>query len=57
MNEHVLQSNANSMIPRTFARLTAREVTCSDEEQNRSGLFLTIYTDPDFPEPEHGILG
>jgi hypothetical protein len=45
------------MIPRTFARLTAREVTCSDEEQNRSGLFLTIYTDPDFPEPEHGILG
>jgi hypothetical protein len=57
MNEHALQSNANSMIPRTFARLTAHEVTRSDEEQNKSGLFLTIITDCDRPEPEHGILG
>jgi len=43
--------------PRAFARVHATEVTPALKEANRGNVFLTIYTDPDRPEPEIGIIG
>jgi len=43
--------------PRAFARVHATEVTPALKEENRGNVFLTIYTDPDRPEPEIGIIG
>lgn len=43
--------------PRAFARIHATEVTAALKEENRGQVFLTIYTDPDRPEPEIGIIG
>lgn len=43
--------------PRAFARLRATEVTPALKEENRGNVFLTVFTDPDRPEPEVGIIG
>jgi hypothetical protein len=60
MQQGVVAMNSNaSQSPeavRPFARITACEVTPSGEDQHEEGLFLTIYTDPDRPEPEIGAL-
>jgi hypothetical protein len=48
---------SNDTPTRAFARISAFEVTPEVQEENKGGLFLTIYTDPDRPEPEVGILG
>jgi hypothetical protein len=49
------QSNVAPTTVRTFARITATEVTQSAEEQNDEGLFLTVVTVR--PEPEFGLMG
>jgi hypothetical protein len=49
------QSNATPTTIRTFARITATQVTQNAEEQNEEGLFLTVYTVR--PEPEFGLMG
>lgn len=41
---------------RPFARVTACEVAPSGQDMNEEGVFLTVYTDPDRPEPEFGAL-
>jgi hypothetical protein len=56
MKNSASQSHDASMKVRAFARLSAFEVTPVAED-DRGGLFLTIYTDPDRPEPEVGIIG
>ena len=44
-------------IARTFARVTATEITQAVDEQNKDGLFLSVTTVPSRPEPEFGLLG
>jgi hypothetical protein len=56
MKNNASQSHDASMKVRAFARLSAFEVTPVAEDEH-GGLFLTIYTDPDRPEPEVGIIG
>lgn len=48
--------NSDTAQARAFARITATEVTQAMQEQGEKGLFLTIYTDPDRPEPEVPLL-
>jgi hypothetical protein len=56
MTSHASSSHDHSA-PRAFARLRATEVTPTAKEENRGNVFLTVYTDPDRPEPEVGIIG
>ncbi|MGE7136767.1 hypothetical protein ACQKIE_03965 [Luteibacter sp. NPDC031894] len=56
MKNNALLSHDASAKTRAFARLGAFEVTPVAEDDH-GGLFLTIYTDPDRPEPEIGIIG
>ncbi len=49
------QSHDASVTTRAFARINAFEVTPLQED-DKSGLFLTVFTDPDQPEPEFGII-
>ena len=49
MNSNASQS---SEAVRPFARMTACEVTPSEQDIQDGSLFKTIYTDPDQPEPE-----
>ena len=53
MNSNVSQS---SEAVRPFARMTACEVTPSEQDMQDGGLFKTVYTDPDQPEPEISAL-
>jgi hypothetical protein len=55
MTNHASQFDTSTKA-RAFARLSAFEVTPAPED-DKGGLFLTIYTDPDRPEPEVGIIG
>lgn len=48
--------SATSAMPRAFARVHAVEVTQAMQEQGEHGLFLTIVTDPERPEPEFPVL-
>ncbi|HXP00546.1 MAG TPA: hypothetical protein VN813_08575 [Luteibacter sp.] len=56
MKSNVSPSHDASTKTRAFARLSAFEVTPVPED-DKGGLFLTIFTDPDRPEPEVGIIG
>ncbi|MDQ0008149.1 hypothetical protein J2T07_000308 [Luteibacter jiangsuensis] len=56
MTNNASQFHDASTKARAFARLSAFEVTAVSED-DKGGLFLTIYTDPDRPEPEIGIIG
>jgi hypothetical protein len=51
-----VQSNATSTTPRAFARITAAEVS-RETQENEEGLFLSVTTPPNHPEPEFGLLG
>lgn len=48
--------SVNNALPRAFARVHAVEVTQVMQEQGDRGLFLTIVTDPERPEPEFPVL-
>lgn len=56
MKSNVSPSHDTSTKSRAFARLSAFEVTPTSED-DKGGVFLTIFTDPDRPEPEVGIIG
>ena len=56
MKSNVSPTHDASTKTRAFARLNATEVTSTPDDE-KGGLFLTVFTDPDRPEPEVGIIG
>ena len=56
MKSNVSPTHDASTKTRAFARLNATEVTSTPDDE-KGGLFLTVFTNPNRPEPEVGIIG